>query len=314
MVDLPSALLFSKLLQADEKYILELNELELDQLQKYQEKVDFESISLDYESSFIKTCINEIKVQKTNQTKIENHVPEKLKNKKQNQGGESYFFYQASNGQHLYLHPLDIKVLKSEFGEYESFPMLLKLPVISIVESTVNNDLRKRCKYLSHLPLLCDVNFCEVDLSKVVSLETFNGFSKEITTRTEKLVQQELKKIKESRKVKKTIREEFGVVEDRESSFVYDENDFGPILSSSPEFLSAQSTPTNVGKSFAKMAIESNASLPLSWQKKTLMEVGGWKLDIPEDLLGDVGLGLKGKGKKKKGKILLVGNSGSRAY
>ena len=50
----------------------------------------------------------------------------------------SFYFYQAADGQHIYLHPLDIKVLKQEFGSYDNFPSHIKLPVISIRESTVN--------------------------------------------------------------------------------------------------------------------------------------------------------------------------------
>jgi hypothetical protein len=50
----------------------------------------------------------------------------------------SFYFYQAADGQHIYLHPLDIKVLKHEFGSYDNFPSHIKLPVISIRESTVN--------------------------------------------------------------------------------------------------------------------------------------------------------------------------------
>lgn len=50
----------------------------------------------------------------------------------------SFYFYQSADGQHIYLHPLDIKVLKHEFGSYDNFPSHIKLPVISIRESTVN--------------------------------------------------------------------------------------------------------------------------------------------------------------------------------
>jgi hypothetical protein len=92
----------------------------------------------------------------------------------------NYFFYQAFDGQHLYLHPLDIKILKYEFADYEKFPQKLIVDVIHIQESTMTEDLRKRCKYLGHVPLSCDIGFCEVDLTGVVSEETLKLFESKL--------------------------------------------------------------------------------------------------------------------------------------
>ncbi|KAJ3328173.1 hypothetical protein HDU76_010461 [Blyttiomyces sp. JEL0837] len=94
-----------------------------------------------------------------------------------------YYFYQAGDGQHVYLHPLDVKILKHEFEDYDKFPDELRVRTISVQESTMDEDLRKKCRYLSHLPLSCDVNFCEVDLTDIVSKETLDTFKKEINDR-----------------------------------------------------------------------------------------------------------------------------------
>ncbi|KAJ3263850.1 hypothetical protein HDU77_009875 [Chytriomyces hyalinus] len=98
---------------------------------------------------------------------------------------EFYYFYQAHDGQHMYLHPLDIKILKQEFKEYSNFPDAIFGRVLSVQESTMNEDLRKRCRYMSHLPLSCDVNFCEMELSAVVSADTLAIFEKELSHRRE---------------------------------------------------------------------------------------------------------------------------------
>jgi hypothetical protein len=233
-------------------------------------------------------------------------------------GGDPYYFYQASDGQHLYLHPLDIKVLKYEFGDYESFPNQIKLPIISIVESTVDNvsffliqDLRKRCKYLSHIPLSCDVNFCEVDLPHVVSIETSSNFDLEISSRFQKLLCNEQKRMKETRKQRYSIKQEYATSPSYEETaeFRYDENEFGPPLSTSPEqqIFSTQSTPPR--KTFANIAMDAGSnSLPTIWQKPV-----EWKLEIPQEALASISISPNGKGKKKK-KILLFGNGGSRTY
>ena len=48
-----------------------------------------------------------------------------------------YHFYQAGDGQRVYLHPLDIRLLKHEFGSFENFPNTITLPVVGVQESTM---------------------------------------------------------------------------------------------------------------------------------------------------------------------------------
>ena len=48
-----------------------------------------------------------------------------------------YYFYQSALGDHVYLHPLETKVLKHEFGGYDKFPERISVEVLSVQESTV---------------------------------------------------------------------------------------------------------------------------------------------------------------------------------
>jgi hypothetical protein len=48
----------------------------------------------------------------------------------------SFFFYQASDGRHVYLHPLDIRVLLAEFKTYQAFPETLVVGVEGTEEGT----------------------------------------------------------------------------------------------------------------------------------------------------------------------------------
>eukprot|EP00158_Paraphelidium_tribonemae_P006588 Partr_v1_DN27892_c0_g1_i4_m23370 putative Ring finger protein len=59
------------------------------------------------------------------------------------------FFYQALDGQHLYLHPLDIKIIKSEYGDYCNFPDEICVKIDCLTESTLTEEARKRFKYVS---------------------------------------------------------------------------------------------------------------------------------------------------------------------
>ncbi|KAJ3890417.1 hypothetical protein GG344DRAFT_77862 [Lentinula edodes] len=88
----------------------------------------------------------------------------------------TYYYYQAASGLPLYLHPLDIRILLSHFGEYASFPDNITIRVDAFSEGTVNDDLRKRCKYLAHLPEGADVIFVEADLEGAVGVEGLKNF------------------------------------------------------------------------------------------------------------------------------------------
>jgi hypothetical protein len=95
----------------------------------------------------------------------------------------SYFYYQAASGLPIFLHPLDIKILLTHFKSYSLFPNEITLRVQASSEGTVNADLRKRCKYLSHLPESADVIFVEADLEGVVSEERLKEFEKSLGIR-----------------------------------------------------------------------------------------------------------------------------------
>jgi hypothetical protein len=88
----------------------------------------------------------------------------------------TYYFYQAASGVPIFLHPLDIRILFSHFNGYPSFPDTITIRVEAFSEGTVNEDLRKRCKYLGHMPEGADVVFVEADLEGVVGLEGLKNF------------------------------------------------------------------------------------------------------------------------------------------
>ncbi|KAL4246962.1 RING-finger protein MAG2/RNF10 [Abortiporus biennis] len=95
----------------------------------------------------------------------------------------TYYYYQAASGMPIFLHPLDIKILLSHFSGYASFPDSIVVRVESFTLSTVNEDLRKRCKYLAHFPEGADVVFVETDLEGVVGQEGLKNFDRALAMR-----------------------------------------------------------------------------------------------------------------------------------
>lgn len=96
---------------------------------------------------------------------------------------QTYYYYQAASGLPIFLHPLDIKILFSHFNSYASFPDTISVRVESAAEGTINDDLRKRCKYLAHTPEGADVVFIEADLEEVVGQEGLKNFEGAIKLR-----------------------------------------------------------------------------------------------------------------------------------
>ena len=102
------------------------------------------------------------------------------------EGDGSYLFYQAASGQNIFLQPLDIKVLKAHFLQYSNMPDTIEVLVEGTDEGSMNDEMRKRCKWLSHLPTNTDVVFIEADLTRVVSRAALEPFANPLKQRRNK--------------------------------------------------------------------------------------------------------------------------------
>ncbi|XP_070572655.1 E3 ubiquitin-protein ligase RNF10-like [Ptychodera flava] len=92
--------------------------------------------------------------------------------------GHMYYFYQAEDGQHLYLHPINVRCLVKEYGSLEKCPETITANIIEIEGYSMTEDLRKRLRYLHHLPLTCEFGVCELKLTApVISKDTIEAFS-----------------------------------------------------------------------------------------------------------------------------------------
>ncbi|KAF9419688.1 hypothetical protein BGZ94_009340 [Podila epigama] len=114
-----------------------------------------------------------------------------------NEASSAYYFYQAANGHHLYLQPLDIRILKHHFGRYEHFPDRIMVKVVGIEETSLTEDVRKKCKYMGHLPLGCEVSFLDVLLENIVGVEGVKAFEPELRLRQTKRREKEMREERE---------------------------------------------------------------------------------------------------------------------
>ncbi|OQV15419.1 RING finger protein 10 [Hypsibius exemplaris] len=107
----------------------------------------------------------------------------KGKGQQQRQGQPS-FFYQAADGQHVYLHPMSVKMLVAQYGELSASPVEITAPVLEVESWSITDNVRKRYRYLSHLPLTCVIHLVELDLKPpYISEEVLHEFAEEVLQR-----------------------------------------------------------------------------------------------------------------------------------
>lgn len=119
---------------------------------------------------------------------------------------DAHFFYQASDGQQIFLHSINARCLVREYGSLEVCPPVIEANIIEPEGITMSEELRRRLRYLNHLPLKCEFQVVELALKPpVISKEALDHFADEIERRR-KLRQR--KSRDERRKLKKMQEEE----------------------------------------------------------------------------------------------------------
>ncbi|CAO3655540.1 unnamed protein product [Mucor fragilis] len=164
-----------------------------------------------------------------------------------------FYFYQAVDGQHVYLHPLDIRILKHEFGEYDQFPRQLQVQATNVQESTLTEDLRKKCKYLGHLPLACDVTFMEINVKDIVSPETIQVYNQELVGRVKKRKDKERKE--DQRRKQAESKQKLMVVKEQEAERHMLEND--PFFSMYRPAMTAEESEEQLSQALSESAASS---------------------------------------------------------
>ncbi|KFM75235.1 hypothetical protein X975_08140, partial [Stegodyphus mimosarum] len=93
------------------------------------------------------------------------------------------YFYQAEDGQHIYLHNINVRMLLKEHGSLEYAPPMIKAKIVEIERMSMTEVLRKRLRYLQHLPLTCEFQIVELNFSQILSKPTIALFEGEVNKR-----------------------------------------------------------------------------------------------------------------------------------
>jgi len=229
---------------------------------------------------------------------------------------QTYYYYQAASGLPIFLHPLDIKILFSHYNGYASFPDEITVRVESAAEGTVNDDLRKRCKYLAHMPEGADVVFIEADLVRVVGLDGLKNFEGALKLRTSRRKEKEKKDDRARARAEEREKERVKLLS-REESAVPNYTGSSPPHAPETEEPSSR-VPTSQpmsgawgSRSFAS-ALHSTPSVsrPQPINRNATPEIGEeWDLDAAWHELEQRGGGSRRRGKKL---VVLGGGAGGR--
>lgn len=99
-------------------------------------------------------------------------------------GDAPYFFYQPRDASNSFLSALDIRILKTAFGSFASFPSTVLVRVEHIQSGqVVDEELKKRTKYLAHLPTGCHYSILECDWTDVVRPDILAQFKDDLDKR-----------------------------------------------------------------------------------------------------------------------------------
>ncbi|XP_015434726.1 PREDICTED: RING finger protein 10 [Dufourea novaeangliae] len=113
-----------------------------------------------------------------------------------------FYFYQADDGQHLYLHAMNVKMLEKQYGSLENSPHVIKGKLLEKEGGIFTEDLRRRLRYLCHLPLTCQFEIAEIDLKPpIVSEQVLSSFQDQLALRHKRRKQRELEERKREKKI-----------------------------------------------------------------------------------------------------------------
>lgn len=76
------------------------------------------------------------------------------------------------DGQHIYLSAVNVEMLECMFGSLENSPPQINAIVVEKQYLSMTEALRKRYRFLLHLPITTVFEWVELDLCDVVNQET----------------------------------------------------------------------------------------------------------------------------------------------
>merc|ERR1719222_1177129 len=117
------------------------------------------------------------------EVRVEDLDISEVQSKQQGKARQTFYFYQASDGQAIFLHALNVQMLVTEFGSLENCPNTIKAEILEKDSSSMTTDLRDRLRYLRHLPVCTAFEVAELDISNLVIRATLGQYAGQLEER-----------------------------------------------------------------------------------------------------------------------------------
>ena len=99
-------------------------------------------------------------------------------------GNDTFYFYQSSDGQPIFLHALNVQMLVKEYGSFEACPVIIKGKILEKDGSNMSEELRNKLRFLRHIPITSSFEVAELAMNnEMVSSRTKEMFSSQIEKR-----------------------------------------------------------------------------------------------------------------------------------
>nr|CAD7200566.1 unnamed protein product [Timema douglasi] len=90
----------------------------------------------------------------------------------------------SSDGQHIYLHAINARMMEHSYGSLEQCPPTFTARIVEKESGSITEDLRCRLRYLQHLPVTCQLEVVELNLTPpIVSRHTLQYFQDQLEGR-----------------------------------------------------------------------------------------------------------------------------------
>ena len=107
-----------------------------------------------------------------------------------NRANETFYFYQSSDGQPIFLHALNVQMLVKEYGSFEACPPVITGLILEKDGSNMSEELRNKLRFLKHVPVTCYFEVAELALNnKILSGKTREIFASQLEQRKRKRLQ-----------------------------------------------------------------------------------------------------------------------------
>lgn len=97
---------------------------------------------------------------------------------------DSFHYFQAADGQSIFLHALNVRMLARDYGSLEQSPQSFTARIVEIEGASIDEEMRRRLRYLRHLPLTCEIQVVELKLEPpLVTQDTLDHFAFDVEKR-----------------------------------------------------------------------------------------------------------------------------------